>query len=82
MAIVNLVERRPLLGAARDQAHVGADQLAGDPITAATRGKQFDDLVVRQGDDEHRHRSRDCHIQAEMGMVAQRPEGFFRTICR
>ncbi len=67
-------------GAAGNQAQVGADQFGGDAVTASTGGKQFDHLVVGQRNDEHRHRGGDGHVQAQVGMDAQRAEGFFRAV--
>src|SRR5262249_49280756 len=65
-----------------NQAGIRADQVCCDLVAAATRRKEFDHLVVGDCNDEDGDRSCHRHIEAEMPMLAQRKEGFFRPVAR
>ena len=62
------------------QAGVGPEQAGRDPIAAAAGRKQLDDLVVGKRDDEHRRRGGDRQVQAELGVLAERPERLLRAV--
>jgi hypothetical protein len=66
--------------AAGHQPQVGADQLGGDAVAAAPGREQLDHLVVGQRDDEDGDRGGDRHVQAEVGMGAQRAEGLLGAV--
>ena len=55
---------------ARDEARIGADQARGDPVAAPARGKQLDDLVVGERDDEHGRRRGEREVQPQIGVLA------------
>ena len=57
---------------ARHQPGFGAQQLGGYFVAAAAGRKQFDDLVIGQGNDKHGQEGGGGQIQAEVGVLAQR----------
>jgi hypothetical protein len=65
---------------ARHQPEVRPDQLGGDAVTAAAGREQLDHLVVGQRDDEDGDRGGGRHVQAEVGMGAQRAEGLLGAV--
>ncbi len=56
----------------RNEARVRADQPRRDPVAASARGKQLDDLVIGERDDEHRRRGGEREVKAQIRVLAQR----------
>ena len=59
---------------------MGPEQPGCDAIAAPAGGKQLDDLVVGERDDENRQRRGERKIQPEMRVLAQGAEGFLRSV--
>ena len=69
--------------AAGDQPRVRTQQARGDLVTTAARREQFDNLVVRDRDDEHRGCGQRSKIEPERRMRSEREISLFRSIaCR
>ncbi len=58
--------------AAGDQADVRAEEVRGDEIAAAARGKELDDLRVARRDHENGHRGEDGQEQRKILMLPER----------
>ena len=65
---------------AGNQPGAWTEQLRGHLVAAAAGGKQFDHLVIGQGDDEHGQEGGSGQVQAKMGVWTQGQERFGRAV--
>jgi len=66
----------------RNQAGVTSEQHGSDAVATAAGREQLDHLVVSKGDHEDGDGRGQCKVQPEVGMGAERLEGFFRPVGR
>ena len=69
-------------GRSGDHTPLRPQQLAGHDVAAAAKRELANDLGVGERDDEHRDRAGEGECQRQVGVLAQRAEGFIRPIGR
>ena len=56
------------------------NQVGRNFVSTPAGRKQFDDLVIRHRNNEHGYGGCQCHVEAKVGVTAERQKCFFRAI--